>query len=158
MSLCQVLFVSVYIINQIEHLPDPTANICIFLLVVLRALPRILLLFVLRTGQGVGIAEVDEYGDGGSGGSWLTRVSLLSFYSTACLLLRYSCCLCSLCRLCCLLRPHAHLPWGYFPCSLVHHPLASSVSFSAPSSVHSSALASMCSSTLSFLLDPSKRR
>ena len=74
-----MLFVSVFTINQICHLPDPTSNSCIVLLVVLRALPRILLLFVLRTGQEMGIAEVVEYGDGGSGGSWLTRVNLLSF-------------------------------------------------------------------------------
>ena len=74
-----MLFVSVFIINQIYHLPDPTANSCIVFLVVLRALPRILLLFVLCTGKGMGIAEVVDYGDGGSGGSWLTQVSLLSF-------------------------------------------------------------------------------
>ena len=105
MSLRQMLFVSVFIINQIYHLPDPTANSCIVLLVVLCALPRILLLFVLRTGQEMGIAEVVEYGDGGSGGSWLTRVSLLSFNSTARSLPRRSCCRRSLCPPCCLLRP-----------------------------------------------------
>ena len=47
MSLRQMLFVSVFIINQIYHLPDTTANSCIVLLVVLCALPCILLLFTL---------------------------------------------------------------------------------------------------------------
>ena len=69
MSLRQMLFVSVFIINQIYHLLEPTANSCIVLLVVLHALPRIVPLFVLGTGKGMGIAEVVKYGDGGSRGS-----------------------------------------------------------------------------------------
>ena len=88
-------------------MPDPTANNYIVLLVVLCALPRIILLVVLHKGQEMGIAKVVEYGDRGSGGSWLTRVSLLSFNSTARSLLRCSCCCRSLCPPCCLLRPTA---------------------------------------------------